>query len=89
MFRTRVVYLGIRDHEDHHSSCNARYSKAEEGKARQSKETGVRMKAKGRNRIKKRAGGIESRTERETERAGVRKRDGESGSKKERRRERE
>ena len=40
------------------------------------------MKAKGRNTTKKRAGGIESGTERETERAKVRKRDGESESKK-------
>ena len=46
---------------------------AKQRKARQVKKTMIRMKAKGRNRIKKRAGGIESRTERETERARVRK----------------
>ena len=70
--------MGIRDHEDHHSSCKARYSQAEQGKA--NKETGVRMKAKGRKRIKKRDGESESGTERETERSRV--------GQKERRRER-
>ena len=40
------------------------------------------MKAKGRNRIKKRDGESESGKEREMERAGVGKRDGESESKK-------